>query len=310
MGRDVTDGTAGTVPAGGWKGAGAGLVALVEATQPRITGLVVLMAAAGLLVAAGTTPAPVQAGTVVALCLGTTLACGGTNALNQWLERRRDARMRRTRGRPLPSGRLSPRAGVGGGVAVAGTGIGVLWTAVGPGVAGIAVLTTVLYLGVYTPLKIRTPWATWIGTLPGALPVLGGWMAAAGGVGTAGWMLFAAVAAWQVPHVHALGWLHREDYARGGFAVLPVGDPGGERSAREMVVGAGLATGIGAWLFVPDGLGIVASLGGLAGGLLLVVPAVRFLRTREDGPARALFRTSLLYLPVMLGGAVLDALVA
>lgn len=284
---------------------------LLRLTKPRITVLVVVTAAAGF-VAAGT-GSGVVAGLVLAA--GTALLAGGTNALNQVLERGPDARMERTRHRPLPSGRLrpAPAAGFGGMLVVAGAGLLFLEVNALTGALGLA--SAVLYAGVYTPMKRMSPASLPVGAVPGALPVLGGWTAATGSLDAGGLALFGILFLWQLPHFLALGWTHREDYRRAGFAVLSAEDRTGTRSGSWAVLSA-LAlvpvsllpalVGVAGW-----GYALVA----VAAGAIYLVAAVRFAvagpasgvgGAGRDGAAGRLFRASLVYLPVVLAALVLD----
>lgn len=291
---------------GGRPRRGGGLAgSLVEMAQPRITGLVAATAGAGYLIGAARASDPVR---LLLLLAGTALACGGTNALNQWMERERDARMDRTRRRPIPSGRVAVGAGLAWGAGLAAAGVALLWMGVAPLVGGLAALTVLSYLLLYTPLKAHTPWSTHVGTLPGALPVLGGWAAATGGVGPTGWALFGILLTWQLPHFFALEWLHRTEYRAAGFATLAVADPSGRRSGRHALTWAGLLLAVSLVPVAHGRLGLLYGGAAAAAGLTLVVPAAAFLRERSARHARRLFLASLAYLPVTLGAGVADAL--
>lgn len=279
--------------------------ALLEMAQPRITGLVAATAGAGYLIGAARAADPQR---LLLLLAGTALACGGTNALNQWMERERDTRMERTRRRPIPSGRIGAGGGLAWGAGLAGGGVALLWAGVTPLVGGLAALTVLSYLLLYTPLKAHTPWSTHVGTLPGALPVLGGWAAATGGVGPTGWALFGILLAWQLPHFFALEWLHRSEYREAGFATLSVADPSGRRSGRHALTWAGLLLAVSLVPVAHGRLGLLYGGAAAAAGLALVVPAAAFLRQRSARHARRLFLASLAYLPVTLGAGVADAL--
>ena len=278
---------------------------LVEMAQPRITGLVAVTAAAGYLIGASAGADPLR---LVLLLAGTALACGGTNALNQWMERERDARMERTRDRPLPGGRVGAGAGFAWGAGLAASGVGLLWAGIGTRVAALAALTVLSYLLLYTPLKARTAWSTHVGTLPGALPVLGGWVAATGGVHPTGWALFGMLLAWQLPHFFALEWLHRSDYRSAGFATLAVADPSGRRSGRHALLWAAVLLAVSLVPVGRGGLGLLYGGAAAAAGIGLLLPAAAFLRERSRRHARRLFLASLLYLPVTLGAGVADVL--
>src|SRR5437899_1223393 len=167
--------------------------------------------------------------------VGTALVAAGAAALNQLLERDYDAKMRRTRNRPLPSGRMQPQSVLIIGGACAGGGMIYLAFAVNLLTSVIGAVTLVSYLFVYTPLKRRTWLNTAIGAVPGALPPLMGWTAARGELSGEGWALFAILAFWQLPHFLAIAWMYREDYARAGFKMLPVIDPTGQRTGRQTI---------------------------------------------------------------------------
>lgn len=304
------DGTAAADPAPGSPardrrgGVGSTLADLAILTKPRITGLVVATAAAGFLAAGG------AAGLrLLHLLAGTALLAGGTNAFNQLLERDADARMVRTRRRPLPDGRLAPApAAAFACLLVAGGGA---WLLLGTNAltAALGVASTVLYAAAYTPLKRRSPVSLVVGAVPGALPALGGWTAARGRVDAAGLALFGIVFLWQLPHFLALGHQLRDDYRRAGFSVLAVEDPTGTRSGRAAVLSAlalfpmamlPVFLGVAGW-----GYGLVAA---ALGGVYLVSSA-RFGAEKGDDEARSLFRVSLAYLPLLFVALVADAVV-
>lgn len=282
---------------------------LLALTKPRITALVVAVAAAGYAAAAG----PAGAGTAGLLhaLLGIGLLAGGTNGLNQVLEREPDGRMRRTRERPLPAGRLRAdrAAAFSGGLVLSGTAY--LAVAVNPLTAALGLATAASYAFVYTPLKRSTSLSTLVGAVAGALPALGGWTAATGEVGAGGLALFGVLFFWQVPHVLALGQLHLDDYRRAGFRVLPVGDPGKLRSRLRSVAYAVVLIPVSLALWVP--LGVAGP--GYAGaalllGLFFAVRAVGYALGGDAPGAGRLFRASLLYLPALLLALVADSAVA
>lgn len=282
---------------------------LLALTKPRITALVVAVAAAGY--AAGAGPVGAGAAGLLHALLGIALLAGGTNGLNQVLERGPDARMRRTRERPLPAGRLRVEraAGFSGSLVLAGTAY--LAVAVNPLTAVLGLATAVSYAFVYTPLKRSTSISTLVGAVAGALPALGGWTAATGEVGAGGVALFGVLFFWQVPHVLALGQLHLDDYRRAGFRVLPVGDPDGVRSRLRSVAYAVVLVPVSLALWVP--LGVAGP--GYAGaalllGLFFAVRAVGFAVGGDEPSAGRLFRASLLYLPALLLALVADSAVA
>jgi len=239
---------------------------------------------------------------------GTALVAAGAAALNQWLEREYDARMRRTASRPLPSGRLQPATVViFGGVC---TVVGLLYLAVAVNLltSVLGAVTSISYLFIYTPLK-RVSWVnTLVGAIPGALPPVMGWTAARNDLTGEGWALFAILAFWQIPHFMAIAWLYREEYARAGFVMLPNVDADGSRTAYH-AVGNTLA------LFVAGLCPFLLKLNGpfyLAVALILGAGyfwcAVRFARQLTARRARQLFLASIIYLPFLLVAMVCDKL--
>jgi heme o synthase len=208
------------------------LAAYFELTKPRITSLVVLSALAGF--ALGSTSL-IDLAPLLHTALGVAMLSGGVNALNQYWERDLDALMRRTKLRPLPARKLSPRGALAFGVAVSLIAEAYLAWFLNPLTAfwGLAALASYLFL--YTPLKTRTHWCTFIGAFPGALPPLLGWAAARNEVGVEAATLFGIMFLWQFPHFHAIATMCREDYARAGIRMLPVIEPDGKRTARQIV---------------------------------------------------------------------------
>jgi protoheme IX farnesyltransferase len=233
------------------------------------------------------------------------LACGAA-ALNQLLERELDAKMRRTRDRPLPSGRLQPETVLVFGAASSLAGLVWLAVAANPLTSAVGALTLVSYLFVYTPLKRVTWMNTLVGAIPGGLPPLLGWTAARGGLGEDGWGLFAILFFWQIPHFLAIAWLYRDEYAKAGFVMLPTVDPLGGRTGRQ-AVGYALALWVATLLPALGGLvGTFYLVSALASGLAFVAMAVRFARSLTVARARQLFLASILYLPALLGLMVWD----
>ena len=166
---------------------------------------------------------------------GTALVAAGASALNQLLEREYDAKMRRTQDRPLPSGRLQPATVMIFGGVCATAGLIYLALAVNLLTSVIGAVTFVSYLFIYTPLKRVTWLNTAVGAVPGALPPLMGWTAARGELSSEGWVLFAILAFWQMPHFFAIAWIYRDEYAKAGFKMLPVIDPDGLRTGQQAV---------------------------------------------------------------------------
>jgi heme o synthase len=243
---------------------------------------------------------------VIHLLIGTLLAAGGTLALNQYWERDVDARMARTRSRPLPAGRLQPLEALALGTALTLLGTAYLAALVGILVALITAVTSILYLFAYTPLKRRSALCTLVGAVPGALPPVAGWAAARGDVALGAWILFGVLFLWQLPHTLSIARLYRDDYARAGVRVLPVIDPDGASTERQMVLACVALLAVS---LVPPVIGWTGStyLGG-AVALGLAFAAVGIVQALAPSPraARRVLLASLLYLPLLLGLLALD----
>ena len=274
----------------------------VELTKPGITRMVAVTTAAGFAL----TPGPFDPVRFIHALIGTALVAAGAGALNQHFERRVDARMTRTRERPLAAGRVRPGPALAFGLllGIAGTAYLSVFTTLLA--AALALASLASYWLVYTPLKPRTSISTLIGGIPGALPVLIGWAAAGDPLTPAAWALFGILFFWQIPHFLALAWIYRDDYRRGGLAMLSVDDTSGDSTSRQAVVYA-LALLPVSLLPTAYGLGGVGYfVAALALGLLFLGLAVALLRTRDLRSARRLFLGSLLYLPAILAALVLD----
>jgi protoheme IX farnesyltransferase len=266
----------------------------VELTKPRLLSLVVVTTLLGYLLAGGSAA---DWWRLLALGAGTALVGGGANALNQWWEVPRDALMRRTRTRPLPSGRLSRSASVAFALTLTAAGLGVLWRGTHALTAALALASWCVYIFAYTPLKPRTPLNTVVGAVSGAIPPVIGWTAASGHIGAGAAVLFTILFVWQIPHFLSIAWIHRHDYEAGGFRMLPVVDPGG-RSTFRIIVVYSLGLLPVAWSATFAGLaGWVYLVGSTLLGLGMIAAALVLHRTRTVESARALFLTSLAYLP-------------
>ena len=273
------------------------LAAFVALTKPRIAVMVLVTVTVGFLLGA---QGEIPALTLLLTMVGTGAVAAGASVWNQVIERDRDARMKRTANRPIPSGRISPVEAMIFGTVLAGGGVAILLFGANLLAAGIAAATFWLYVGVYTPLKPVTTLNTAVGAIPGALPPVIGWAAATSGLGLQPFALFLIVFLWQFPHFLAIAWIYRDDYARGGHKMLPNVDPDGSITGRQALwhavelVPAGLlpwAIGLGGhWYFV----------GALGLGLFYVYYAARFWWDVNDSTARRLLRASFLYLPSIL----------
>jgi protoheme IX farnesyltransferase len=273
----------------------------LELSKYRLSLLVSLTAAVGFLVAGGT-----GAGRLAAVALGTLLAAFGANAINQRQEAALDARMTRTRGRPIPSGRIAARRALDWGIVAAALGCGLLVWRANALAGALAAGVVLLYTLVYTPLKTRSPFCTLVGAVCGAVPPLIGCAGGAGRIDLSGWLLASTLFVWQIPHFFALAWLYRDDYARGGFRMLPVIDRTGTLTSRLLVLYSALLLPIGL-LFAATGLaGLLFAAISVALGVTLTALGVRLWRDRSDRSARRVFLASLAYLAILLSVMVAD----
>ncbi len=274
-----------------------------ELTKPRLSFLSVVTAVIGYLSA---NPSR-EFGVLISLLFGTSLAAGGAAVLNQWLEREADARMVRTRERAIPAGRVNPLHALIYGLSLSVVGCLILYAGANPLACALTAITIATYTLLYTPLKRFTTWNTLIGAIPGALPPLIGWAAATGKIDLLGWVLFAILFLWQMPHFFAIAWTYREDYAQGGFVMLSNADNNGHKVALQsfvfclaLIVSTLLPVLLGeaSWVY-----GVIA----LIAGIYLLRPAIDFLKPeKRDVAARKLFFASIFYLPALLFPLVLD----
>jgi protoheme IX farnesyltransferase len=254
--------------------------------------------------------------TGLAVLIGTAMSAAGANAVNQWMERDRDAVMPRTQRRPLPQHRVTPGAVLATGVSLCVAGVAVLLVA-GPLPALISLACIVSYVAIYTPLKTRTTLATFVGAIPGALPPLIGWTAASGLPGfeplrqAGGLSLFALMFAWQIPHFMAIAWMYRDDYARGGYMVLPVVDPSGRWTSLTIALWtlALIPATLMPAKIMPDRLGIAYLVVAGVTGLGFAALAARLIFSRGRAQAKAVFFGSITHLPVVLVVMVGEAVV-
>ncbi len=238
--------------------------------------------------------------------IGTALAAAGTLALNQFLEREVDALMERTRLRPLPDGRLQPIEALVFGTLIAAGGVLYLTVAVGLLCGLVTAAIVGLYLFAYTPLKLKTPLCVVVGAIPGALPPVTGWVAASGDLGVGAWVLFSILFLWQLPHTLAIARLYREDYARAGIRVLPVVDPDGTSTERQIVTGCFALLAVGLLPTLIGLTGPVYFFGALSLGVGFLGCGMAQALSRTVPAARRLLFASLLYLPTLLALMALD----
>ncbi len=274
-----------------------------ELTKPRLSFMSVVTAVAGYLSADPTRDFSV----LFSLLVGTSLAAGGAAVLNQWLEREADAKMVRTKNRAIPAGRIAPIHAFIYGMGLSILGCFLLYKGANLLAGTLTAATIASYVLLYTPLKRFTTWNTLVGAIPGALPPLIGWAAAEGRITTLGWILFAILFLWQMPHFFAIAWTHRKDYAQGGFVMLSNADSTGQKVAIQsfvfclaLIVSTLLPVllGYATWIY-----GVIA----IVAGIYYLRPAIAFLNVdQRDAAARKLFFASIFYLPALLLPLVLD----
>lgn len=275
----------------------------IELAKPRIVLMVLVTAFVGFYVGSDTVPDYLR---LVQMLLGTALAAAGTLALNQVLERDTDAKMERTRHRPLPDGRLQTREALWFGLLLALAGLVYLLLAVNFLSAAVTALIAVSYLLWYTPMKLRSSLCVLVGAVPGALPPVIGWVAATGSLDVGAWVLFAIMFLWQVPHTLAIGRLYRTDYARAGIQFLPVIDLDGQSTNRQIIshTAALLAVSL-----LPTLLGLAGPVYFIVAFILgvgFLLSGVRLALESTLPRARKLLFASLIYLPVLLLVMALD----
>ena len=262
-----------------------------ELSKARIVAMVLVTTAAGFAMGSH----PVDWMLLVNTLVGTALVAAGTNALNQYVEREYDGKMRRTHLRPLPDGRISPRAALLFSAAISIIGTVYLALAVNWLTAILGAFTLTSYIFVYTPLKRVSTICTLIGAVPGAVPPLMGWTAATGSIALPGLIAFAVVFLWQLPHFMAISWIYREDYGRAGFAMLAVRDADGRATARQAILYSVLLLGLSAFI------GLFA----VAASAALLAMSIVFAASRTTRNARRLFMTSNIYLIIAMALLVL-----
>ncbi|MAI34796.1 MAG: protoheme IX farnesyltransferase [Planctomycetaceae bacterium TMED240] len=274
---------------------------LLQLTKPRIVVMILVTTCATAMIGAS---GLVNAGTLFWLLLGTAAIAGSAGASNQIWERVIDSRMTRTANRPISSGRMSPTPAV-----IFATVLGVIGTAIlayrfGVTPAAVGVATWLLYVLVYTPMKVRTAWNTTVGAIAGAIPVLIGYTAAGGLLtdGT-GWLLVGVLVAWQYPHFMAIAWMYRRQYQEAGFKMTTTEEPTGRSAGWQSIVGSAVLIGMGVTLcWLPLGItgAIVGSIAVIAAAWPMLLASIRFANSPDDKSARKLLRSSLLVLPAVL----------
>lgn len=271
-------------------------------TKPRLVSLALASTAVGYVLAS---EGSLDWYRLVKVLAGTWLVASGSMTLNQWMEKDRDKCMRRTRARPIPSGRILPAQAFFFGVLLSGAGLAFLWWHVNALSCLLAGITLVLYVLVYTPLKQKTPFSTLTGCLPGAIPPLIGWAGAAEELSAGAWVIFSIVFLWQMPHFFSIGWVCREDYAAARFPMVFVKHPDEQRIGREIVF---YLTALFVVSLLPVPLGISGPFYGWGAAMLGIIFLSLSLKRFPsfDRKARLLFRFSVVYLFLLFFLMVVD----
>jgi heme o synthase len=267
-------------------------------TKPEVNFLILMTTGVGFYLGCGNEGRPLSFAGLLNTLLGTLLVASGTGTLNQYIERKFDAQMRRTARRPAAAGRLKPAAVLAFGIALAGAGSVYLAAAVNPLASVLAVLTLLTYLFVYTPLKRKTPWCVLVGAFPGAMPPLIGWAGASGRLNVEAWILYAIVFLWQFPHFMAIAWMYREDYDRAGYLVLPKGNARTPFVTLETLLPLLALVAISMAQFPTRHAAIFYCAGALL-SLGFLYFGWEFVLRRSRAAARRLLAASIVYLPLL-----------
>ena len=273
--------------------------------KPRVVLMVLVTTAVGFHLGTLGRPDPLL---LLHVLFGTGFAAAGALALNQFLERDLDGRMRRTERRPLPDRRLEPRDALWFGLPLVLLGPAYLALTVNALSAGVTALTAASYLLAYTPLKRRTPLCTLLGAIPGALPPVTGWVAARGTLGVEAWILFGILFLWQVPHTLAIACVHRGDYARADLRMLPVVDPEGRATSRQVLLGCVALFAVGLLPALVRMAGPLYCIGAMVLGAGMLAVGIDMAISQSCASARRLLYASLVYLPVLFVLMAVDKL--
>ncbi len=279
------------------------LGAYLELTKPRIAFMLVLTAAAGFYIG---TPGSFNTALFANAMIGITLLAFGVATLNQYIERDIDTLMERTATRPLPSGKLSGTEALVFGIVQCFVAEAYLYFLVNPLTALLGLTVIIGYVLMYTPMKTRTSASTAVGAFPGAMPPLMGWTAASNEITLGAWALFVLLFLWQFPHFLAIAWMYREQYAKAGILMLPVVEPSGRITVRQIVIFTIMMVAISFAPFFLGFAGYVYLIGAAALGIWALFESIQMARLRSVSMARRLLMVSVIYLPLIFGLLVLD----
>lgn len=283
------------------------LSAYYELTKPGITFTVLASMLIGFVLGSGS---HIDYITLVHATLGTWLIASGTAAHNQFLEWRLDGKMKRTQKRPVPSSKISPRKSRFFSLGLIFGGLVYLFAAVNVVAGFVSLLTTLIYLGIYTPMKRVSYVNVFIGAIPGALPPVGGWAAATGHLGSLGmWLLFGIVFLWQIPHVMAIAWVCKDDYSNAGFQMLPKNDPNGLKAATLIMCCLLALLPVCYGLFYIDMNSWLYLIGSLISCIVFLYYGMLFFKERDIPSAKKLMFASFGYLPAVWAFVIIDLLI-
>ena len=247
--------------------------------------------------------------TLTITLIGTALSSGGAGALNHYLERDADSLMKRTQNRPIPAGIISPSNALMFGIMLVLSGTTLLVWKVNTLTGFLSILTAFLYVLVYTPMKKITWLNTSIGSIPGAIPPLGGWAAATGHLDFSAWALFFIMFLWQHPHFYAIAWMYKEDYALAKFKMLPVLEPDGKRTIRQIFWHLTLLVPVSVLLYIEGNSGLIYAIGVIFLTGLFFISAIPIAKDRSIKSAKLLLKSSVIYLPALLILIIIDKII-
>ena len=275
----------------------------LELTKPRITWLILMSTGIGYFFGLR---GGLDIWSLLHTLIGTGLIASGTAALNQWYEFDADARMNRTKLRPIPSGKVTRPQAFWFAMVLSVVGLAELTFRVNQLTGFLGLFTMASYLLLYTPMKRRSRHSTTVGAIPGAMPPLIGFAAASGVLTAEAWVLFAILFIWQFPHFYSIAWMYREDYGRAGIRMLPVEEPDGISTARQILAFLILLIPVS---LIPTALGMTGKLylvGATLAGLYFLRAGTRVFRDKSLVHARGVLLASVIYLPVLYGLLLID----
>ena len=271
--------------------------AFFEITKPRITFLILVSTALGFYLGS---QGKINSNQFALTIIGTFLLAGGAGAINHFVEKDLDKLMDRTQSRPIPAGIISGKNALFFGVSITIIGFIILAALVNHLTAILGLITVLLYIFIYTPLKKITWLNTTIGAIPGAMPALGGWAASANELDPNAWILFSILFLWQHPHFYAIALMCKEDYKKAGFQMLPVIENESNRTNRQILWHAFLLIPVSLFFVVTGILGEIYFWGASALGFGYLISGIPLLRDTTVDNAKLLLKTSVIYLPALL----------